>query len=138
VFVLCRHSFHIHCSRRPTFLPYQQHISVFKNAYLYCSFSTVRYSMWHHEDWWRLLTAAETWRWYIAIVKLDHVKVGVVNTVGVIHIKIINGVRLFSEIGHALKWDGVHYKQKVVNTAMNHLCCWIHLFWQQFMNKEVL
>jgi hypothetical protein len=49
--------------------------------------------------------------------------VGVVNTVGVIDIKIINRVRLFSEIGHAMKWDGVNYEQQVVNTAMNRLCC---------------
>ena len=54
------------------------------------------------------------------MVKLGNVKVGVVNTVGMTHIKIINGVRLFSEIGHAIKWDGV------VNTAMNHLYCSLH------------
>ena len=40
-----------------------------------------------------------------------------------IHIKIINGVRMSSETGHALKWDGVHYEQQIVNKAMNHLCC---------------
>jgi len=55
-----------------------------------------------------------------------------------IHIKIINGVRMSSETGHALKWDGVHYEQQIVNKAMNHLCCWMHLFWQQFLNNDVL
>jgi hypothetical protein len=63
--------------------------------------------------------------------KFGNVKVGVLNTVGVIHIKIINGVRLFSETGHAIKWD------VVVNTAMNHLYCSIHCF-GRFMNNEVL
>ena len=59
------------------------------------------------------------------MVKLDNIKVGAVNRVGIIHIKITNGVRVFSEIGHAIKWDGVYYEQ-VVNTAMNHLYCSIH------------
>ena len=57
------------------------------------------------------------------IVKLGDVKVGVVNTVGMIYIRIINAVGLFLETGHALKRDGVRYEQYTVNKAMNHLCC---------------
>jgi hypothetical protein len=53
---------------------------------------------------------------------LGLVKVGVVNAVMMIHMKIINGFRLFSETGHVIKWDGVLYEQ-VVNIAINHLCC---------------
>ena len=50
------------------------------------------------------------------MVKVGNVKVGLVNTGGVIDIKIINGVGLFSETGNAVTWDGVHYEQQVVNT----------------------
>ena len=55
--------------------------------------------------------------------KLGNVKVGVVNTVGMINSKIINGVSLFPEAGHAIKGDGVHFEQQVVNKAINHLYC---------------
>jgi len=90
--------------------------------------------MWHCEDWWALLTATETCRRYAAILMLGYVKLVLWIQ---FHIEILNRVRVSSEIDHALKWDGLRHEQ-LANKEKNHLYCWIHLVWQQLMNKKLL
>jgi len=44
-----------------------------------------------------------------------------------IQFKIINGVRMSSETGHELKWDGVYYGQQIVTkqwitSTVDYIC----------------